>query len=73
MVKTLELAISKVAALPEAAQEALGKDLLERIEALAALRAEIDAGLADLDAGRSREIDFDSFLRELHEEYAKRS
>jgi len=73
MVKTLELAMAKAAALPEAAQEALGRDLLERIEALAALRAEIDAGLADLDAGRAREIDFDALLRELHDDYDKRS
>jgi predicted transcriptional regulator len=32
MVKTLELAISKAASLSEAAQELLGRELLERIE-----------------------------------------
>ena len=73
MVKTLELAISKAATLPEAAQEALGKDLLEKIEALAALRAEIDAGIADLDAGRDLEIDFDALLKELNDEHANRT
>jgi hypothetical protein len=73
MVKTLELAMAKAAALPEAAQEALGRDLLERIDALAALRAEIDRGLADLDAGGGREIDFDVLLKELHEDHGRRS
>jgi hypothetical protein len=35
MVKTLELALTRAASLPEAAQEQLGRELLERIEALA--------------------------------------
>jgi hypothetical protein len=73
MGKTLELAMSKAAALPEAAQEALGRELLRQIDALAALRAEIDAGLAELDAGLGREIDFDALLEELNEEHAKGS
>ena len=45
MVKTLELALSKVAALPEAAQEEIGREILRRIDALEALRAEIDIGI----------------------------
>jgi hypothetical protein len=52
MVKTLELAISKAASLSEAAQEQLGRELLERIDELAELRAEIEIGLRALDAGR---------------------
>ena len=72
MVKMLELAISKAAALPEAAQEALGRELLRQIDVLANLRAEIDVGLAELDAGLSREIDFDALLKELNEDHAKR-
>ena len=35
MVKALELAITKAANLPEAAQEQLGRELLERIDGLA--------------------------------------
>ena len=37
----LELAMAKASQLPEPAQEALGREMLERIEALAALRAEL--------------------------------
>ena len=72
MVKTLELAIEKAAALPEAAQEELGRELLRQIDALNALRAEVDIGLAELDAGLGREIDFEALLTELRDEHAKR-
>ena len=54
MVKTLELAITKAAALPEAAQEQLGRELLERIENFAALRAAIEIGIGELDSASDR-------------------
>ena len=57
MVKTLEIAISKAAALPEAAQEQLGREILDRVEALKNLRAEIEAGIRELDAGLGEELD----------------
>ena len=38
MSKTLDLAMSKVATLPEAAQDLIGYELLERIDTLSALR-----------------------------------
>ena len=59
MVKTLELAISRTAELSEAAQEQLGRELLERIEALAALRAEVEVGIRELDAGLGRQNSID--------------
>jgi len=70
MVKTLELAISKAAALPEAAQEQLGRELLERIEALAQLRAEIDIGIQQLDAGLGKELDIEDVISRARKEYA---
>ncbi len=42
MVKTLELALTKAASLPDAAQEQIGRELLERIETLAETRAAIE-------------------------------
>ena len=45
MTKALQLALDKAAALPEAAQEQLGREMLERIEALNALRAEVEVGI----------------------------
>ena len=71
MVKTLELAISKAANLPEAAQEQLGRELLERIHTLAELRAEIDIGIRELDAGKGEELDIEEVIKQAREEHAK--
>lgn len=73
MVKTLEIAISKVAALPEAAQEQLGREILERIETLAQLRDDIELGIRELDAGLGEELDIDDVLRQAHEAHAKKA
>ncbi len=68
MVKTLELALSKAAVLPEAAQEQLGRELLERIDALAALRGAIEAGLDELDRGEGEELDMEAFIKQLRKD-----
>jgi hypothetical protein len=73
MVKTLELAISKAAGLSEAAQEQLGRELLERIDELAELRAEIEIGLKELDAGLGEELDIEALIREARNEYARKA
>jgi hypothetical protein len=70
MATALELAMAKAAALPEAAQEQLGRELLERIEALTQLRAKIDEGIRELDAGLGEELDIDKFLDQLRDEHA---
>jgi hypothetical protein len=70
MTKTWEIAISKIAALPEPAQEQLGRELLERIEALKNLRGDIDVGIRELEAGLGEELDIDALLRQLHGEHA---
>lgn len=70
MVKTLELAITKAANLPEAAQEQLGRELLERINTLAELRDEIDIGIRELDAGKGEPLDIEDVIRQAREEHA---
>jgi hypothetical protein len=72
MVKTLELAITKATALSEAAQEHLGREMLERIEMLAQLRAELDVGIAQLDAGMGKELDIEDVIKRAHERHARR-
>jgi hypothetical protein len=71
MVKTLELAMSKAAGLPEAAQEQLGRELLEQIETLSVLRAEIEIGIKELDAGEGRPLDIEAFLRDLNDGHGR--
>ena len=73
MVKTLELAITKAANLPEAAQEQLGRELLERIDTLEGLRAEIEIGIRELDAGMGEELDIEDVIRQAHDEHAKKA
>ena len=70
MTSTLQLAMEKAARLPEAAQEQIGLELLERLAAFEALRADIEIGIRELDAGLGVEIDFEDLIRELHEKYA---
>jgi hypothetical protein len=72
MSKTLELAIAKAAALPEAAQEQIAYALLERIDTLAGLKSAIDEGVAELDAGLGTPLDVEEIIREAHAEYASR-
>ena len=71
MVKALEIAITKAANLPEAAQERLGRDLLERIDLLARLRTDVQAGLAELDAGLGEEVDIEDMIRQARAEYGQ--
>lgn len=73
MTKTFELAVSKVAKLPEATQEQLGRELLERIESIEQLRAEIDIGIRELDAGLGEELDIEAVIRQAREEHGKRA
>jgi len=70
MVKTLEIAISKVSNLSEAAQEQLGRELLERIETLEQLRNEIEVGIRELDAGLGEELDIDNVIEQAHRDHA---
>jgi hypothetical protein len=71
MGNALKLAIAKAAALPEAAQEQLGREMLERIDALSKLRAEIDIGIRELDAGRGKKLDIEELIAQLHDEHAR--
>jgi hypothetical protein len=69
MTKILELALSKAAALPEKAQEQLGRELLERIDMMSRLRADIDVGLRELDAGLGTEIEMADVIRQARSEH----
>jgi hypothetical protein len=71
MSTALKLAMAKAADLPEAAQEQLGRELLERIEALTQLRAEIDVGIRELDAGLGEELDIEGLIEQLHDAHAR--
>jgi hypothetical protein len=64
MVKTLEQAIAEVAALPDADQEQIGRQLLSHVERLRGLREELDRGVRSLDAGKGTTVDIGEFIRQ---------
>ncbi len=64
MVKSLEQAIAELERLPAEDQEQIGRSLLSHVEKLRALRAEIDKGIASLDAGLGKESSVEDFLRQ---------
>jgi hypothetical protein len=72
MVKTLELALAKATALPEAAQEQLGRELLERIETLDGLRWEIEIGIQELDVELGEELEINEIIRQARAEHASK-
>jgi Arc/MetJ-type ribon-helix-helix transcriptional regulator len=73
MVKTLELAFSKAASLPDAAQEQLGRELLDRLDSLARLRAEVEIGIDQLAAGEGRPLDIEDVIKQARAEHAAQS
>jgi len=62
MVKTLERALAEVSTLPEAAQEQIGKQLLDYVTKLRALRSDLEKGIASLDAGEGKELDIEEVI-----------
>ena len=71
MTKLLEQAVETVRSLPEADQDRIANKLVNYIDTLVALRAEVEVGIRELDAGEGRELQFDELLRELHEKHHK--
>jgi len=72
MVRTLELAMEKASQLSEAAQELIGREMLERIASLAALRADIQIGIDQLEAGHGGPLDVEDVIRRGRRRLAER-
>lgn len=64
MTRTFEQAIAEVAALPDADQEQIGRQLLSHVEKLRRLREELDKGARSLDAGKGRTFSIEEFMRQ---------
>jgi hypothetical protein len=58
-------------AVPEADQEIIGRHVLAYIEKLRALRADIDAGVRSLDAGKGTEVDMRDVVSSVHTRHEK--
>jgi hypothetical protein len=71
MIKVLKEALDQVAALPEADQEQIGRELLEHALKIRALRADLQAGVDSLDHGRGNKLDMDDVIRRAGAQQAK--
>ena len=70
MIKLLEQAMAEVEALSEADQEQIGRELLSHVEKLRRLRAELDKGIASLDAGNGIPLDIEKFIKDQNARHA---
>jgi len=67
--KTLQLAMTKASALPEAAQEKIGREVLESVELLTRLRADVEVGIRELDGGLGEELHMSDVIKEARNTY----
>ena len=73
MTKVLREAIAKVEALPEAEQDRIARELIDYVEKLSALRADVAIGIRELDAGQGRPLDIEDVIRQARAEHGKKS
>ena len=71
MTKLLKDAIEKVSTLPEADQEQIGRELLAHVDKVRALRADLEAGVRSLDAGRGKPVDMEDVIKQAHVQHGK--
>jgi hypothetical protein len=69
MTKALNKAISEIETLPEADQEAIGRELLEHVEKLRSLRSELELGAMSLDGGLGKELDVEDVISRARERH----
>lgn len=71
MTNALRQAFEKVSALPEAAQERIGEELLLHVEKVRRLRAELDKGARSLDHGEGQLLKVDDVIKRARAHYGR--
>ena len=72
MTKLLEEAMARVAALPSAAQEKIGEELLSHVKKVERLRADLDKGIRSLDRGEGKPLDIEDVIRRARAQYGRK-
>jgi predicted transcriptional regulator len=67
--KTLKLAMDKAAELPRYAQDAIAREVLERVSAIEQTKAELRVGIRELDAGLGQPADVATVLRRARHQH----
>jgi hypothetical protein len=73
MTKVLRDAIARVESLPESEQDRIARELIGYLDRLNVLRAEVEIGTRQLDAGEGRELDIEDVIKQAREEYGQGS
>jgi hypothetical protein len=73
MTRVLRDAIAKVEALPEAEQDRIARELIDYLDKLKALRAEVEIGIRQLDAGEGRDLNIEDVINQAREEHGRES
>ncbi len=71
MTKVLREAIAKVEALPEADQDRIARELLDYLNKLSALRADVEIGMRQIEAGESAELDIEEIIKQARDEHGR--
>jgi hypothetical protein len=71
MIKVLREAIAKVEALPEADQDRIARELLDYLNKLSALRADVEIGMRQIEAGESAELDIEEIIKRARDEHGR--
>jgi hypothetical protein len=71
MTNALKQAIEKMATLPEAAQEQIGKELLFHVEKVRRLRLQLERAAGSLDHGGGRELKMTEVIERARAQYGQ--
>jgi hypothetical protein len=64
--------VAEVERLPEADQEHIGRQVINHVQKLRALRADIDAGIRSLDGGTGQKLDMEDVIGAARHKHGRR-
>jgi hypothetical protein len=71
MTKVLRDAIAKVETLPDSEQDRIARELMDYLDKLEALRAEVEIGIRELDAGLGEKLDIEQVIEQALDEHGR--
>lgn len=71
--KTLKLAMDKAGELPRQAQEQIAREVLDRVNTIEHMRAALQVGVSQLDAGLGQPLDLRAVIDRAHREHEAES
>jgi len=69
---TLQAALRKAAELPKEAQDEIAREVFERMDSITRVRAALEVGIRQLDAGEGKPLEMTTVISSLHKEHGPR-